>query len=252
MTDPKPDEPPSSTHRERSDLAWAWAGARAGVGTPGIVLFGSFFGFGAMTHDFGWPLWIATLSTILVWAAPAQVVLAGALASGAGLAAATLAVSVSGVRLLPMVVSILPVLKSERTTLTGRLFAAHYVAVTAWFEGLRLTPMLPRPARMPFFIGLSNMLTVGSALATAAGHAAAGVLPPALSIGLLALSPLYFLLSLERGARSLGERLALGFGLALAPLFTALTPKFDLLLVGLIGGTAAFAIERAVGRARAR
>lgn len=251
MTDPHHDQPAERAGAERSDLAWAWAGAKGGLSTPGVVLFGSFFGYGAMTHDFGWPLWIATFSTLLVWAAPAQVVLAGALASGAGLAAATLAVSVSGVRLLPMVVSILPVLRSERTTLAGRLFAAHYVAVTAWFEGLRLTPMLPRPARMPFFIGLSNMLTLGSALATAAGHAAAGVLPPALSIGLLALSPLYFLLSLERSSRTLGERMALGLGLVLAPLFTALTPKFDLLLVGLVGGTAAFAIERFVGRRRA-
>jgi predicted branched-subunit amino acid permease len=235
----------------RPARVWFARGARAAIGTPGFVLMSSFVGFGAMTHDFGWPVWIAALSTALIWAAPGQLVLAGALASGAGLAAALLAVSVSAVRLLPMVVSIMPVLRTERMSLTTRLLASHYVAVTAWFEGLRLTPTLPRQARMPFFFGLANALVVSSVLATAAGHAVAAILPTALAIGLLGLTPIYFLLSLERSAADLGERVALGAGLVLAPLIGMLTPRFDLLLTGLVGGTAAFAIDRS-RRRRAR
>ena len=227
--------------------AWVLRGARAAIGVPGIVLFGSFVGFGAMTHDFGWPIWIAALSTALIWAAPAQLVLAGALASGAGLAAACLAVTVSGVRLLPMVVSILPVLRAERTSLGIRLVAAHFVAVTAWFEGLRLVPTLPRAARMPFFLGLASLLMGGSIVATAVGHSLAGLLPTPLAIGLLGLTPLYFLLSLERGAHTFGERLALVFGLALSPLAGSIAPRFDLLITGVVGGTAAFAIARMSG-----
>ena len=227
-----------------------WQGARASLSTPGLVLFGSFTGFGAMTHDFGWPIWIAALSTILIWAAPAQLVLAGALASGAGIAASSLAVTISAVRLLPMVVSILPVLRSDRTSLGARLLAAHYVAVTAWFEGLRRTPALERESRMPFFLGLANGLVLGSTIATAAGHAAAGLLPAALSIGLLGLTPIYFLLSLERGAWGLGERLAIGLGLVLAPLIATVTPRFDLLWTGIIGGTIAFLIDKAARRRR--
>ncbi|MGA0530911.1 AzlC family ABC transporter permease [Hansschlegelia sp. KR7-227] len=227
-----------------SNLAWAARGARAALGVPAVVLFGSFIGFGAMAHDFGWPIWVAALSTALIWAAPAQLVLAGALVSGAGLAAMALAVSVSGVRLLPMVVSIMPILKAERTSLGARLLAAHYVAVTVWFEGLRLAPTVPRPARMPFFLGLANVLLVGSTLATAIGHAVAGVLPPALAVGLLGLTPMYFFLSLERGADGFGERLAMAFGFVLAPAIGLLSPRFDLIWAGLIGGTAAFAIDR--------
>lgn len=234
-----------------SDLRWALRGARAVFfSIPALVLCGSYVGFGAMTHDFGWPLWIATLSTLVVWASPAQVVLAGALAGGAGLAGATLAVTVSGVRLLPMVVSILPVLRTERTSFGARVLAAHYIAVTAWFEGLRLTPDLPRPARLPFFFGLANTLVVASALATALGHAAAGALPSALSVGLLLLTPLYFLLSLERGAGGFGEKLALAFGLALTPFLTPIAPRSDIVWTGLIGGTAAFLMDRARRRSR--
>lgn len=221
------------------------------LSVPGFVLFGSFTGIGAMMHDFGWPIWAAGLSTLLIWAAPGQLVLAGALASGAGIAGSALAVTISAVRLLPMVVAILPTLRTPETRLGTRLLAAHYVAVTAWFEGQRRTGAMPRAGRMPFFLGLANGLVAGSTLATLAGYAAAGSLPPALSIALLGLTPVYFLLSLERGARSLGERVAIVLGLVMAPVVSQMSPSFDLLLTGGIGGTAAFLIDRAFRRRRA-
>ncbi|WP_020178751.1 AzlC family ABC transporter permease [Methylopila sp. M107] len=219
-------------------------GVRAAAATPGFVLWGSYVGFGAMAHDFGWPLWIAAFSTLLIWAAPAQLVLAGALASGAGLASATFAVSISGVRLLPMVIAIMPVLRSPRTSFATRLVAAHFVAVTAWFEGLRHAAALPRHARMPFFFGLASGLVLGSTVATAAGHAAAGLLPTALAVGLLGLTPMYFLMSLERAADGFGEKLAIALGLAIGPLAGLVTQEFDLIATGLIGGTAAFLFDR--------
>lgn len=218
-------------------------GARAALSTPGFVLWGSYVGFGAMTHDFGWPLWIAAFSTALIWAAPGQLVLAGALAGGAGLAASSFAVSISGVRLLPMVVAIMPVLRTERTAFRTRLAAAHFVAVTAWFEGLRHAATLPRGERMPFFFGLATALLAGSVAATAAGHAAAATLPKALSVGLLGLTPIYFLMSLERAADRFGEKLAIALGLGLGPLIGLVTSQFDLILTGLVGGTIAFAVD---------
>ncbi|MFC7052713.1 AzlC family ABC transporter permease [Hansschlegelia quercus] len=229
---------------------WFWSGARGALSVPGFVLYGSFFGFGAMTHDFGWPIWAAGLSTLLIWAAPGQLVLAGALASGAGIGASALAVSISAVRLLPMVVAILPVLKTPQTRFGTRLLAAHYVAVTAWFEGQRRTQVMPREGRMPYFLGLANGLVAGSAVATVSGHAAAGVLPPALAIGLLGLTPVYFLLSLERGAHGVGERVAIVVGLVMAPFVSQMSPSFDLLWTGIIGGTLSFLIDRTVARRR--
>lgn len=241
---------PQLTDDEPAAL-WFRRGFRGAASTPGFVLFGSFVGFGAMTHDFGWPLWAAALSTLLIWAAPGQLVLAGALAGGAGIAAASLAVTISAVRLLPMVVAILPVLKTERTTLATRVLAAHYVAVTAWFEGQRRTQTMPRFARMPYFLGLANGLVAGSTIATMIGHAAAGALPTALSVGLLGLTPVYFLLSLERGAGGAGERIAILLGLVMAPLVAQVSASFDLLLTGLGGGTIAFVVDRLLRRRKA-
>lgn len=241
-----PDEAPA----EAGVSHWFWSGALASLSVPGFVLFGSFFGIGAMMHDFGWPIWAAGLSTLLIWAAPGQLVLAGALASGAGIGASALAVTISAVRLLPMVVAILPVLRTSETRLGARLLAAHYVAVTAWFEGQRRTQAMPREGRMPYFLGLANGLVAGSTITTLAGHAAAGILPPALAIGLLGLTPIYFLLSLERGARALGEKIAIVIGLVLAPFVAKMSPSFDLLWTGIVGGSIAFLIDRAVARRR--
>ena len=48
-----------------------------------LVLIGTYVGIGALAHDYGFSLGWALLSTLLVWAGPAQVILVSALGSGA-------------------------------------------------------------------------------------------------------------------------------------------------------------------------
>ena len=48
-----------------------------------LVLIGTYIGIGALAHDFGFASWWLALSTVLVWAAPAQVILISALGLGA-------------------------------------------------------------------------------------------------------------------------------------------------------------------------
>jgi uncharacterized BrkB/YihY/UPF0761 family membrane protein len=63
--------------------------------------------------------------------------------------------------------------------------------------------------------------------------------------GLLFLTPVFFTLSLVAGARNRLDWSALILGAALAPIFGFLVGKdFDLLLTGVIGGTAAYLIGR--------
>src|SRR5207302_11036800 len=79
------------------------------------VLFGTYLGSGALAHDFGFPVSWALLSTILVWAGPAQVILISMLGAGASLIEGAVAVGVSSVRLLPMVVALLPMIQRPGT-----------------------------------------------------------------------------------------------------------------------------------------
>jgi predicted branched-subunit amino acid permease len=80
-----------------------------------LVLVGTYVGIGALAHDYGFSFaWLA-LATALVWAGPAQVILISALGTGASVFEAAIAVGLSGMRLLPMVVSLLPLIKGSQT-----------------------------------------------------------------------------------------------------------------------------------------
>jgi predicted branched-subunit amino acid permease len=79
------------------------------------VLIGTYIGLAALAHDFGFSLWWLAASTVLVWAGPAQVILVSALGAGAAPVEVAIAVSLSSVRLLPMVISLLPLIKQPQT-----------------------------------------------------------------------------------------------------------------------------------------
>lgn len=211
----------------------------------GAVLFASFIGFGGLVRDIGFPLGAAILSTLLVWALPAQVLLVGGYAAGNAAPVIALAVGLSSVRLFPMAASILPFLRGERRA-GVQFIAAHFVAVTAWIEGMRHLPKLPGKERLPFFFGLACTLVLSSMISTMIGYHLAGTLPRALAIGLLFLTPLSFLIQLSHNARDLVDRLALVFGLVLAPLMAEIGGRLDLLWTGLIGGAAAWGVHRFV------
>ena len=95
----------------------AWLGGirSAWLSVFAYVLFGTYIGVGALAYDLNFSLLWVTLSTLLVWAGPAQVILISTLGSGAKLIEVAVAVGLSGVRLLPMVVSLMPILRGPQT-----------------------------------------------------------------------------------------------------------------------------------------
>ncbi|MDJ1157213.1 AzlC family ABC transporter permease [Chelatococcus sp. SYSU_G07232] len=224
-----------------SPLAEFGRGVRHALGYPAWVVGFSLVGVGSLAHDVGHPLAAAVLSTILVWAGPGQVIFYGGLAAGATLPALALAVSLSSTRLLPMTVSLLPLLRRSGQGLGQQFFLAHYVAVTVWMESQRRLPRLPAHARLPYFLGFANACLAVSAVMTGVGYVLAGALPLPLVAGLLFLSPLYFSVSIIAGARLPADWLAFGFGLLVAPVAARwIAGGFDLMATGLVGGTAAY------------
>lgn len=226
-------------------------GLRHGAGLPALVLMCSLVGVGGLARDVGYPMWAGVLSTVLLWAGPAQVLLFGSLATGQSFAAIAITVSLSSIRFLPMVVSILPLLRGPRVGTWKLLLAAHFIAVTAWTEGRRRLPDLPVEERYPYFLGFSVMIMAAASFATGAGYYLIAALPPALAAGLLFMTPIFFTLSLAAGSRTPADWAALVLGFALAPIAAMLVGRdFDLLLVGLVGGTLAFGLHKFTRRAR--
>jgi predicted branched-subunit amino acid permease len=210
----------------------------------GAVLAASMVGFGGLCRDIGFPVGAAVLSSFLIWALPAQVLVVGGYAAGGAPPVIALAVALSSVRLFPMTAAIMPYLRGPRAGLFTQLAAAHFVAVTAWIEGMRRLPSKPHEGRVPYFFGLGGFFVISAMVATLLGFLLAGTLPRALAIGLLFLTPLSFLIQLSHNARDLVDRAALAFGLLLAPLFAEFGGRLDLLWTGLVGGGAAWALHR--------
>jgi predicted branched-subunit amino acid permease len=239
-----PPLPPTASPK-RSALAVFFSGVRAAWRSAlAYVVIGTYVGIGALTHDFGFGLGWAVASTALVWAGPAQVILVSALGAGVAPVETALAVGVSSARLLPMVISLLPLIRRPQTPYRALVLPAHLTAVTMWIEALRLLPQVPREARIPFANGVGGGFMAAAQAGTLIGYYLATSLPPLLTAGLLFLTPISFLISTTRNCRLMSDWLALAFGLVLGPLMAAWQMGLDLLWSGVLGGSLAYGIHR--------
>lgn len=209
-----------------------------------LVLFATYIGIGALAHDTGFSLFWVLMSTVLVWAGPAQIILISTLGSGATPVQAAIAVTLSAIRLFPMVVSVLPMLRTDQTRKRDLILPSHFVAVTLWVECFRLLPQVPRERRIAFTCGLGTGLIASSSIATAIGYGLAANLPPSLAAAILLLTPLAFLLSTARNSARLSDALALALGLALFPVVARWQTGVDILISGLIAGSVGYAVDR--------
>jgi predicted branched-subunit amino acid permease len=208
------------------------------------VLIGTYIGIAALAHDFGFSVWWVAASTVLVWAAPAQVILVSALGTGATALETALAVALSSARLLPMVVSLLPLIKQQATPARSLLMPAHLTAVSMWIEAHRLLPVLPRQSRIPFVNGLGLSFMMAAHIGTFIGYYLAASLPALLTAGLLFLTPMSFLISTVRNCRLPADWVALASGIVVGPLLAWWQIGVDLLWTGIVGGSVAYAVHR--------
>jgi len=225
-------------------LRWFLRGAAASLSVPGFVLVATFVGFGGLLHDINFPIGAGLLSTVLIWALPAQVILVGGVAAGASLPSLAIAICLSGVRLMPMVVSLMPLMQGKRPRFLSELICAHFVAVTMWVEGFRLLPKVEPAGRPAFTIGLGTGLIGLSVAGTALGFYLTHTLPGPLAVALLLLTPISFAILLVRNSKEPVDWLAIVFGAVLSPLVVDSAGGLDLFWSGVGGGTLAFLVAR--------
>src|SRR3979411_309816 len=229
---------------QSSARAFGW-GLRSVTSTVlTLVLFATYLGIGALAHDTQFSLGWALASTVLVWAGPAQIILISTLGSGATAVQAAIAVTVSAIRLFPMVVSVLPMIRTPQTKRRHLLLVTHFIAVTLWVECYRLLPQVPRQRRIAFTHGLGIGLCSVCLVATSIGYGLAANLPQLFAAAILLLTPLAFLLSTARNCRQLADILALALGLALFPLASMLHTGVDILISGVSAGSIAYGAHR--------
>ena len=214
-----------------------------------LVLFATYIGIGALAHDTHFSLAWALAGTALVWAGPAQIILISTLGSGATVVQAAIAVTVSAIRLFPMVVAVMPMMRTPQTKRRHLVLVAHLTAVTLWVECFRFLPQVPRERRIAFIHGLGSALVVIGLVATTIGYGLAASLSQLFAAAILMLTPLAFLFSTARNSRELADIVALVLGLALYPLAALLHSGVDILVSGVVAGTIAYGIHRWKARA---
>src|SRR5207237_3672675 len=237
--------PPQDSPSWQSPLrAFAW-GVRSVASTVlTLVLFATYLGIGALAHDTHFSLGWVLASTALVWAGPAQIILISTLSSGATVVQAAIAVTLSAIRLFPMVVAVMPMMRTPQTKRRHLILVAHFTAVTLWVECYRFLPPVPRERRIVFVHGLGcGLLCVGLS-ATVIGYFLAANLSQTFASAILLLTPLAFLFSTARNCKDLADGVALVLGLVLYPFAAQINSGLDILLSGVVAGSIAYCVYR--------
>ena len=227
-----------------STLGTLARGASSLFRVPAAVLCTSSMGFGALARDSGLDLGLTLFINATVFALPGQVVLVDEIAGGAALLGAAFALALTAVRLLPMTVSLMPLIRSGDRLPPFGFLAVHFVAISVWVDAVVRLPALPREKRYAYFIGMGLGMLLATLIGTAIGYGLASSVSPVISAALLFMSPVFFWLSQVGTARLAADWLAIGIGGVVGPLLFLFAPGWDLLLAGLIGGTIAFLVGR--------
>lgn len=236
-----------SEHAQRGRTSVFLRGMLVLFTVPGISITGTSIGFGALAKAVGFSPLDTVFSSIVIFALPAQVMFADQWAREASWLAIAIAVTLTGVRLMPMTMSLMPLLRKsdkERSLGWPGLFAAHFVSITSWLEAFRQLPELPGRLRMTCYFGIATGIVIAGTGGALTGYYLAGEVDPLVLSVLLFMTPLYFLLSLFEAARRFPDFVAIFLGLALAPWLTVNFPSLDLVVSGLVGGTIAYVLGR--------
>ena len=224
------------------------AAARGGVlealGVPAATLGAGYIGFGALANDAGFSLTLAVFSSITIWALPGQIALIELKALGTAAPALVLAVMLTSARFLPMTVSLLPLLRHPAYRGWHYYLAGHFVAMTGWVVAVRRAPDIAEAQRLPYFLGFAGTLWFTCLVMTAVGYLVSHMMTELLTLGLVFLNPIYFLLIMSGDVRHRLGVLALLCGAIAGPLMQMVTPRWGLLLAGLLGGTVAWMLHR--------
>lgn len=236
------DSPPPSG--AASALSWFLAGMRGVLSLPAIILMTSYVGFSAFALQAGLTRSEAVVMTLGVWALPSQMILVGSMLGGANILASFIAVTLSAIRMMPMVASIVPEMRTPRTPVWILLILSHFIAITSWVFASTHLRNVPREHRVAFFAGFAITLTSANAAIVGISYGIVSQFPPVVAGALFMLTPVYFISSIWASARQPVVRIAFLIGVVAGPLLAVVVPQFDVLLAGIGGGTVACLIDR--------
>lgn len=228
----------------RGNLGWFLTGMRGIISLPAFILMTSYIGFSAFALESGLTRGEAVAMTLGIWALPAQMILVGSMLGNAHIAASFLAVTLSSIRMMPMVASIMPEMRTKKTPLPVLLFVSHFIAITSWVFASRHLRDVPRDHRVAFFAGFGMTLTLTNTLIVGVSYGVVSQFPPVIAGALFMLTPVYFISSIWASAVQPVVKIAFVIGIVAGPTLALVVPGFDVLVAGIGGGSVAYLIDR--------
>ncbi len=222
-------------------------GLRDAIGLPTLVMSASAIGFGSFAREAGFPAELTVLSVFTVWGMPGQIAMVELFAASAAILPIAIAAAGANARFLPMTVSLLPLMRGGLKPWAWAYLLAHFVSINTWIGLTQRAPTLPLDQRAPYFAGYSLLMIVSGAVGAALGFALAGLLPRPLTLGLVFLSPIYFLMVFA-GVRERAGIFAVLIGAGAGPLVHLASPDWGVPAAGVFGGTLAFFMDRKIFR----
>jgi len=221
------------------------AGIVDAIGIPGMGLFVSMMGFGAIALEAGLGPWVTFLSTAFVWGLPGQVAYAELYGSAASWFALFAAVTLANMRMLPMTASGLPLmhLSGHGVGFAGRCLTAQFLAITGWAHLAIASERYPPNRVFPYYIGLSIVIYCCALAGTMVGYYMNDFASDTATRIAVFSTPIYLIL-MVLGARRVMNQWAVGLGIVLCPPLYLVIGDWSVMAAGLVGGTAAFLLKR--------
>jgi len=211
-----------------------------GMDSPALALGASFLAIGALLKDIGFNVQQSFFSTFFTYALPGQLVMAESFFVGASLINIFVAVWLVNVRLYPMSVSLIPLLKDESQPRWKYYLSCHFLAVSSWLIMKNRYQSIDQKYRIDFWIGI-GIGTWGTAiLSTLVGYFLSEYLNKDMMIGLAIVNPVYFMCMMIGAIKNRSIGLSVLLGAILGPLFFLVSPEWSILYGGLLAGTLAF------------
>ena len=207
---------------------------------PAFILLFTMMGFGSLARGAGFGADMAVIATLFIWGLPGQLAMVELTTTGQGIVTIVFACSLANARFLPMVVSFVPALTRGRANLFGMSLDAQLLSINSWAMCLREFPNIDAEFRHRYYVSFASCILLAAVIGTLLGYHGAGLLPAAVVLGLIFVSPLFFALVLS-AVPGRAQRLSMVLGCATIPIVHLLWPSVDLLITGLLGGSLGFA-----------
>ena len=210
---------------------------------PAFILLTTMMGFGSLAQSVGFSPEMSALATALIWGLPGQLAMVELTTDGQGIVAIIFACSLANARFFPMVVSFIPSMTRDRVSFPKLVLYAQLLSINSWAVCMRKFPEIDPEYRELYFMAFATTILTAAVAGTLLGYYASAVLPDALVLGLIFLSPLFFALVLSAVPKA-GERASLILGCLVVPLAHHYFPSVDLLITGVVGGSLGFFLGR--------